>query len=86
MALGRDGQRRHDPASIDRLLAACLEPGVSVSRLVLEQGVNANLVRKWIKRAQQVRSGPVASAHSGSARCGWKSAGAAGGLGYALHF
>ncbi|KAB1120066.1 transposase [Neorhizobium galegae] len=48
--VGRDGRRRYDPASIDRLLAACLEPGVSVSRLVLEQGVNANLVRKWIKR------------------------------------
>ncbi|XKM37783.1 IS66-like element accessory protein TnpA (plasmid) [Rhizobium ruizarguesonis] len=60
--VGRDGRRRYDPASIDRLVAACLEPGVSVSRLALEHGVNANLVRKWIKKAQQVRSGPVASA------------------------
>ncbi|SFB57583.1 Transposase, partial [Rhizobium sp. NFR07] len=41
--VGRDGRRRYDPASRDRLVAACLEPGVSVSRLAREQGVNANL-------------------------------------------
>ena len=48
--VGRNGRRRYDPASKDRLVAACLEPGVSVSRLALEHGVNANLLRKWIKR------------------------------------
>ena len=31
--VGRDGRRRYDPASRDQLVAACLEPGVSVSRL-----------------------------------------------------
>nr|AAZ50404.1 orf_Bo013 [Agrobacterium tumefaciens] len=51
--VGRDGRRRYDPASRDRLVAACLEPGVSVSRLALEHGVNANLVRKWVKRAKE---------------------------------
>lgn len=30
--VGRDGRRRYDPCSRDRLVAACLEPGVSVSR------------------------------------------------------
>ncbi|WP_373415104.1 transposase [Ensifer aridi] len=62
--VGRDGRRRYDPASRDRLVAACLKPGVSVSRLALEHGVNANLVRKWIKKAKQVRPvpGAVASA------------------------
>ncbi|MGO4570237.1 transposase, partial [Rhizobium sp. 2YAF20] len=44
--VGRDGRRRYDPVSRERLVAACLEPGVSVSRLALEHGVNANLVRK----------------------------------------
>jgi hypothetical protein len=43
--VGRDGRRRFDPASKNRLVAACLEPGVSVSRLALEHGVNANLLR-----------------------------------------
>jgi transposase len=58
--VGRDGRRRYDPASRERLVAACLEPGVSVSRLALEHGVNANLVRKWIKQAKQTR--PVLAA------------------------
>lgn len=54
--VGRDGRRRYDPASRDQLVAACLEPGVSVSRLALEHGVNANLVRKWVKRAREKRA------------------------------
>jgi len=48
--VGRSGRRRYDPASKDRLVAACLEPGVSVSRLALEHGVNANLLWKWIRQ------------------------------------
>ena len=47
--VGRDGRRRFDPASKDRLVAACLGPGVSISRVALEHGINANLLRKWIK-------------------------------------
>jgi transposase len=49
--VGRDGRRRYDPASRDQLVAACSEPGVSASRLAREHDVNANLVRKWIKKA-----------------------------------
>jgi len=60
--VGRDGRRRYDPASRDQLVAACLEPGVSVSRLALEHGVNANLVRKWVRRAREDRALPVVSA------------------------
>ena len=60
--VGRDGRRRYDPASRDQLVAACLKPGVSVSRLALEHGVNANLVRKWVKRAREDRALPVVSA------------------------
>ncbi|MDP9811073.1 transposase [Rhizobium tibeticum] len=60
--VGRDGRRRYDPASRDQLVAACLEPGVSVSRLALEHGVNANLVRKWMKKAKEERPLPLASA------------------------
>ncbi|PDT43980.1 IS66 family insertion sequence hypothetical protein [Sinorhizobium fredii] len=56
--VGRDGRRRYDAASRERLVASCLEPGVSVSRLALEHGVNANLLRKWIKKAKQGRPVP----------------------------
>ncbi len=42
-------------------MAACLEPGVSVSRLALEHGINANLLRKWIKKDTTARSLPPSS-------------------------
>jgi transposase len=59
--VGRDGRRRYDPASRELLVAACFEPGVSVSRLALEHGVNANLLRKWIKRAKEALPLPPSS-------------------------
>jgi transposase len=48
----RNGRRQYDPASKARLVAECLLPDVSVSRVALDTGVNANLLRKWIKEAQ----------------------------------
>jgi transposase len=48
----RNGRRRYDSSSKARLVAECLSPGVSVSRLALDNGVNANLLRKWIKEAK----------------------------------
>ena len=59
--VGRDGRRRYDPASVERLVAACLEPGASVSRLALEHGINANLLWKWIKKRKEVRALPPSS-------------------------
>lgn len=59
--VGRNGRRRYEAASKGRLVAACLEPGVSVSRLALEHGVNANLLRKWIKKDRAARSLPPSS-------------------------
>lgn len=56
-----DGRCRYDPASKERLVAACLEPFVSVARLALEHG-NANLLRKWIKKHAQ--SQPLAPSSS----------------------
>ena len=59
--VGRNGRRRYEAASKARLVTACLEPGVSVSRLALEHGVNANLLRKWIKKHTATRSLPPSS-------------------------
>ncbi|WP_112772937.1 IS66-like element accessory protein TnpA [Ensifer adhaerens] len=59
--VGSDGRRRYDPVSVNRLVAACLEPGVSVSRLALEHGVNVNLLRKWIRKATSVHPVPLSS-------------------------
>jgi transposase len=59
--VGRDGRRRYEATSKEYLVAASLEPGVSVSRLALEHGVNANLLRKWIKKHIATRSLPPSS-------------------------
>lgn len=49
-----NGRRCFDAASKDRLVSACLRPGVSISGLALAHGVNANLLRKWVgKRLAQ---------------------------------
>lgn len=52
-AVLRNGRRRFDPLSKGRLVAACLEPGVSIAGLALEYGVNANLLRKWVKQHKE---------------------------------
>jgi transposase len=44
------GKREFDAVSKARLVQACLAPGVSVSKLALENGVNANLLRTWIRK------------------------------------
>lgn len=44
----RDGCRRYDKQAKAELVQACLKPGVSVARVALEHGINANLLRKWI--------------------------------------
>jgi transposase len=55
----RNGHRRFDAASKDRLVSACLRPGASISGLALAHGVNANLLRKWVgKRLAQGSTAP----------------------------
>jgi len=46
---GRDGRRRFDKASKRELVEACLRPGVSIAAMALANGVNANLLHKWIR-------------------------------------
>ena len=44
----RNGRRRYDPVSKQRLVEACRQPGASMAGLALRHGVNANLLRKWV--------------------------------------
>jgi transposase len=39
------------------LVEACLLPGVSVARLALEHGLNANLLRSWVTAYKRKRDG-----------------------------
>ncbi len=50
LVVGRkqDGRCRYDPQAKRELIEACLVPGVSVARLALEHGLNANLLRSWV--------------------------------------
>ena len=45
-----NGRRYYGRAGKARLIEACLEPGISVARLALEHGVNANQLRKWVRK------------------------------------
>ena len=40
-------RRRHSDELKAKVLAACAEPGTSISGVALAHGLNANLVRKW---------------------------------------
>ena len=53
VTVGKDGKRRFDRRTKQRLVEACLEPGASVAGLALRHGVNANLLHKWIKLHEQ---------------------------------
>lgn len=52
LVVGRkcDGRCCYDPEAKRELVEACLRPGVSVARLAMQHGVNANLLRTWINR------------------------------------
>jgi transposase-like protein len=59
----RDGRRRYDKQAKAELVQACLKPGVSVARVALKHGINANLLRKWITlHLQKQEQSPVAAA------------------------
>nr|WP_306465270.1 transposase [Rhizobium leguminosarum] len=59
-----NGKRRFDPVEKDRLIDAAMKPGVSVSRLALAHGVNANQLRNWVKlrRDRQAQGSLTAAA------------------------
>ena len=60
-------RRRHSAELKTNVLAACDEPGASISGVALAHGLNANLVRKWrsgrgVKRAGVTLEPPLVSA------------------------
>lgn len=57
VGVSRDGRRRYDPQAKRRLVEACLQPGASLASLELRDNVNANLLRKWVRKYQQKYNG-----------------------------
>jgi transposase len=60
--VGADGKRSFDKRDKQRLIEACLEPGVSVAGMALEAGVNANQLRRWIGKCRAKRTGELGAA------------------------
>ncbi|WP_152208677.1 IS66-like element accessory protein TnpA [Marinobacter changyiensis] len=46
-------RRRFSPDFKASIVDECLEPGASVSRISLENGLNTNMVRRWINEARR---------------------------------
>lgn len=49
----RDGRNVYDETAKAELVALCLRPGASVSRLARECAVNANQVNRWLREHAQ---------------------------------
>ena len=62
---GRRRRRQHSAEFKAKVVAACRQPGVSIAAVALANGLNANLLRRWVvteERAQQAeRSEPVSA-------------------------
>lgn len=59
----RSKRRRHSAEFKARVVAECLRPGVSLAAIALRSGLNANLLRRWVSKAE----GSISSGN-GSAR------------------
>jgi transposase-like protein len=49
-----NGRCRYDPEAKRELVEACLQPGISVARMALEHGINANLLRDHLLEADLI--------------------------------
>lgn len=50
----RRRRRRHSPEFRAAVIEACRQPGVSIAAVALANGLNANLLRKWVNDAERM--------------------------------
>ena len=50
---GKARRRRHTHEFKAHIVEACRQPDTSVSRVALDHGLNANMVRRWIREFEQ---------------------------------
>ena len=65
---GPGGKRTFEPGGKQRLIEACLQPGISISGMALKAGINANQLRKWLLQAR--RQTPLATVSQACAAAG----------------
>ncbi|MGE0113220.1 transposase [Aquabacterium sp.] len=46
-------RRRHSPEFRAAVIEACRRPGVSIAAVALANGLNANMLRKWVNDAER---------------------------------
>jgi transposase len=63
----RRTRRRHSPEFRASIVAACSQPAVSVAAIALANGLNANLVRRWVQEAGHHSRGGARSAQADGA-------------------
>jgi transposase-like protein len=52
----RRRRRTHSTEFKAKVVAACRKPGVSIAAVALNNGLNANLLRRWVVAEEQVSS------------------------------
>ena len=59
ISTGRRRRRRHSELFKAEAVGSCQQPGVSIAAVALARGLNANMLRDWVRKAE--RSGrPIA--------------------------
>ncbi len=53
----RRRRRRHSPDFKAAVIEACRQPGVSIAAVALANGLNANMLRKWVNEADRAGRG-----------------------------
>jgi transposase len=49
---GRRRRRLHSDEFKANAVAACMQPGVSMAAVAMTHGINANLLRRWVRAAE----------------------------------
>jgi transposase-like protein len=49
----RDRRRKHTDEFKAAVVAECARPGISIARVALRHGLNANLLRKWVVNGER---------------------------------
>ena len=58
ISTGRRRRRRHSEMFKAEAIGACQQPGVSIAAVALSRGLNANMLRHWVRLAE--RKAPIA--------------------------
>jgi transposase len=53
---GRRRRRKHSAEFKAELIKACQQPGVSSAAIALANGLNANMLRRWVNNSEQPES------------------------------